>query len=38
MRVLATASSQGITSHVLERPANSLPQWDNHLTAREWRV
>ncbi len=33
-RVLATASSHGITSRVLERPANSLPQWDNHLTAR----
>ena len=32
-RVLATASSQGITSRVLDRPANSLPQWDNHLTA-----
>ena len=32
-RLLATASSQGITSRVLERPANSLPQWDNHLTA-----
>jgi hypothetical protein len=31
-RVLATASAQGVTSRVLERPANSLPQWDNHLT------
>jgi hypothetical protein len=33
-RVLATASPNGVTSRVLERPANSLPQWDNHLTAR----
>jgi hypothetical protein len=32
-RLLATASSHGVTSRVLERPANSLPQWDNHLTA-----
>jgi hypothetical protein len=32
-RLLATASSQGITSRVLERPTNSLPQWDNHLTS-----
>jgi hypothetical protein len=33
-RLLATVSPQGIASRVLERPANSLPQWDNHLTAR----
>jgi len=33
-RILATASAQGVTSRVLERPADSLPQWDNHLTAR----
>ncbi len=33
-RILAAVSSQGVSSRVLERPANSLPQWDNHLTAR----
>jgi hypothetical protein len=33
-RLLATASPQGVASTVLERPANNLPQWDNHLTAK----
>ncbi|GAB2175855.1 DUF1513 domain-containing protein [Dongia sp. agr-C8] len=33
-RILATASPGGISARVLERPANSLPQWDNHLTGR----
>lgn len=33
-RVLASASSRGVASRVLERPSNSLPQWDNHLTVR----
>jgi uncharacterized protein len=32
-RLLATASSEGVASTVLERPSNHLPQWDNHLTA-----
>jgi uncharacterized protein len=32
-RLLATASPQSVTSTVLERPGNHLPQWDNHLTA-----
>jgi hypothetical protein len=32
-RLLATVSPRGVSSRVLERPANSLPQWDNHLTA-----
>jgi hypothetical protein len=32
-RVSVAASDQGVTSTVLERPANHLPQWDNHLTA-----
>jgi hypothetical protein len=32
-RLLATASSTGVTSRLLEQPANYLPQWDNHLTA-----
>jgi hypothetical protein len=33
MRISITASAQGVTSRVLERPASHLPQWDNHLTA-----
>jgi hypothetical protein len=33
MRLLTTASIQGVSSRVLEQPADSLPQWDNHLTA-----
>jgi hypothetical protein len=33
MRISITAASKGVTSTVLERPANHLPQWDNHLTA-----
>lgn len=32
-RLLVTASLDGVTSIPLERPANNLPQWDNHLTA-----
>jgi len=33
IRVSVTASTQGVTSTVLERPANHLPQWDNHLSS-----
>jgi len=33
IRLLATASADGVTSKALEQPANGLPQWDNHLTA-----
>ena len=33
-RLLATASASAVTAKILERPANNLPQWDNHLTAR----
>jgi hypothetical protein len=32
-RMLVEASGGAITSRILERPANNLPQWDNHLTA-----
>jgi hypothetical protein len=32
-RISVTASPQGVASTILERPANHLPQWDNHLTA-----
>lgn len=32
VRVLVTASVAGIASEVLDRPADGLPQWDNHLT------
>jgi len=32
-RIGVAASPQGVASTVLERPANHLPQWDNHLTA-----
>jgi hypothetical protein len=34
IRLSVTASPQGVASTVLERPADHLPQWDNHLTAR----
>jgi hypothetical protein len=33
LRIGVTVTRQGIVSNVLERPANHLPQWDNHLTA-----
>jgi hypothetical protein len=33
MRISVMASPQCVASTVLERPANHLPQWDNHLTA-----
>jgi hypothetical protein len=33
MRIGVAVSPQGVTSTVLERPGNHLPQWDNHLTA-----
>jgi hypothetical protein len=32
-RIGVTASAQGVASTELERPADHLPQWDNHLTA-----
>jgi hypothetical protein len=31
-RILATASLEGVSARVLERPVDGLPQWDNHLT------
>lgn len=33
VRLRVTASEQGLASTVMERPANRLPQWDNHLSA-----
>jgi hypothetical protein len=32
MRIGVAVSPEGVTSTVLERPADHLPQWDNHLT------